>query len=161
MFDFDKWQEIFSTINKNKLRTLLTGFSVAWGIFMLVVLLGSGYGLENGVKKEFEGDAVNYISINPGVTSEALQRHETWRRLRFTNEDQEILHALKGVDKSASRTRIWQNNTISYKSEYGTFDIFAIMPDYRYVENLTYDWMAGFLTRLIKMKTEKLSCWVG
>jgi putative ABC transport system permease protein len=137
MFDLDKWQEIFSTISKNKLRTILTGFSVAWGIFMLVVLLGSGYGLENGVKKEFEGDAVNYISINPGVTSQAYKGMKPGRRLRFTNEDNEQLSYLKNVTTTASRSGLYNTNTISYKNEYGTFDIFAITPEYSYVENLT------------------------
>jgi putative ABC transport system permease protein len=137
MFDLDKWQEIFSTISKNKLRTILTGFSVAWGIFMLVVLLGSGYGLENGVKKEFEGDAVNYISINAGVTSQLYKGMKPGRRLRFTNEENEQLSLIKNVDRTASRTGLYQTNTISYKNEYGTFDIFAITPEYSYVENLT------------------------
>ncbi len=137
MFDLDKWQEIFNTISKNKLRTFLTGFSVAWGIFMLVLLLGSGYGLENGVRKDFEGDAVNYISINPGVTSQAYKGMKPGRRLQFTNKERTTLHAMPYVEQSASRTRVWRNNLLSYGNEYGTFDIFAVSPEYRYVESLT------------------------
>ncbi len=137
MFDIDKWQEIFNTIGKNKLRTLLTGFSVAWGIFMLVVLLGSGYGLENGVKREFEGDAVNYITINSGVMSKAYKGMKPGRRIEFSNEDHDMLKGLEHVDYTSTRTRIFSNNVLSYKSEYGTFDIFAITPEYKYVESLS------------------------
>ena len=136
MFDIDKWQEIFSTIKKNKLRTFLTGFSVAWGIFMLIILLGSGYGLENGVKREFTGDAVNYLSINAGITSMPYKGMKSGRFLRFSNEDQEQLSRLEGVDKTSGRNNVWQNNTISYKNEYGAFDIYAVSPDYKYVESL-------------------------
>lgn len=136
MFDLDKWQEIFETIKKNKLRTILTGFSVAWGIFMLIILLGSGYGLENGVRKEFEGDAVNYLSINGGVTSKAYKGMKPGRHIQFKNEDHDILAGLENVDMSSSRSRLWQINTVNYKSQYGTFDVFAISPDYRYVEDI-------------------------
>ena len=136
MFDIDKWQEIFSTIRKNKLRTLLTGFSVAWGIFMLIILLGSGYGLENGVKREFEGDAVNYLSINAGITSMPYKGMKPGRMLQFTNEEKGQLAKLEGVDKSSGRTAVWANNTLSYRNEYGNFDIYAVSPDYKYVESL-------------------------
>ena len=136
MFDIDKWQEIFNTISKNKMRTLLTGFSVAWGIFMLVVLLGSGYGLENGVRREFEGDALNYVSINSGVMSKAYKGMKPGRRITFSNDDYDMLNNMENVEHTSTRTRIWQNNLLSYKNEYGNFDIFAILPDYRYIESL-------------------------
>lgn len=156
MFDLDKWQEIFETIKKNKLRTILTGFSVAWGIFMLIILLGSGYGLENGVKKEFEGDAVNYLSINGGVTSKPYKGMKPGRFIQFKNEDHEILAGLSNVDMSASRTRLWRISTINYKQQYGTFDVFAISPDYKYVEDLTM--ISGrFLNKNDQDKTRKVA----
>ncbi len=136
MFDLDKWQEIFSTIKKNKLRTFLTGFSVAWGIFMLIVLLGSGYGLENGVQKEFEGDAENTLWVNQGITSIAHKGYKPGRFIRFTNTDYDDIKTIDSVEFISSRFTIWENNTISYKNEYGSFDIFCSHPDYGKIENL-------------------------
>ncbi|MCX6234688.1 MAG: ABC transporter permease [Bacteroidetes bacterium] len=136
MFDLDKWQEIFHTMGKNKLRTFLTGFSVAWGIFMLIILLGSGKGLENGVKQEFKGDAVNSIWINPGITSVAYKGLKPGRNIQFTNADYESIESLDHVEHVSSRLYIWENTTISYRTEYATYDIFACHPDYGYLEQL-------------------------
>lgn len=136
MFDLDKWQEIFSTIRKNKLRTFLTGFSVAWGIFMLIILLGSGYGLENGVKKEFEGDAVNYLWINPGITSKPYKGMKPGRFIRFTDDDYLALSSFEGVDKSSARISIRFGSMVHYKNESGSYDIVGIHTAYKDLEKL-------------------------
>lgn len=66
----DIWQEIYSTIKRNKLRTFLTGFAVAWGIFMLIVLLGAGNGLIHAFEESSSERALNSIkSIRDGLPS--------------------------------------------------------------------------------------------
>ena len=83
--------EIWTSVRRNKLRTFLTGFSVAWGIFMLVILLGSGNGLKNGVESNFGDYATNSISLYGGWTSKAWKGYDRDRRIRLTNRDLEIL----------------------------------------------------------------------
>ncbi len=138
MFDTDKWQEIFSTIKKNKLRTFLTGFSVAWGIFMLMILLGSGTGLQNGVNKNFESSATNTIWVWSGQTSMPYKGMKPGRNVQLVNEDYDaVKSSVSGIDKSSSRYNMWGTNTLSYKKQFGTFNIRNVYPDYAYIEQIT------------------------
>jgi len=135
MFDLDKWQEILDTIRKNKLRTFLTGFSVAWGIFMLIVLLGSGQGLRNGVEYEFRDDAINSIWVYPGQTSLPHKGLKLGRRIKFTNDDHDQTRdRIDGIEHSTSRfyPRVV---SVTYKDKHEKFDVRAVHPGHRYVEN--------------------------
>jgi len=136
MFDIDNWQEIFSTIKKNKLRTFLTGFSVAWGIFMLIVLLGSGKGLENGIHSNFDSDAANSVWIYPGQTSKPYKGIQPGKFVRLTNEDYERLKLdTTKIERISSRFDIRGADLISYKNEYGSFGINTVHPDMEFIEN--------------------------
>lgn len=136
MFDQDKWQEIFSTIGKNKLRTFLTGFSVAWGIFMLIVLLGSGYGLQNGVNNQFRSSATNSIFIRGGSTSIAYGGFQPGRDIQLKNSDyEEIKRNFPLIDHMSSRFFIRGNLTIAYKSKKGTAEVRSVHPDHAFIEN--------------------------
>ncbi|WP_346855516.1 ABC transporter permease [uncultured Draconibacterium sp.] len=135
MFDIDKWQEILATIKKNKMRTFLTGFSVAWGIFMLMILLGAGNGLSNGVSENFMRDAVNAMWLWSGRTSIAHQGLQENREIRFTNADYDILKDLEGIEHTSGRYYIG-GNTFSYGSEYGEYTAVTCHPDLKEVESI-------------------------
>lgn len=98
MFSLDRWGEVFDTIKRNKLRTVLTCVSVAWGIFVMVVLLGLGQGLNNGIRKSFRREAANGIYISASKTSVPFAGYGVGRKLTFNNRDYEAAKDLEGID---------------------------------------------------------------
>lgn len=87
MFDRDKWNEILEALTANTFRTILTAFGVFWGIFILVILLAAGNGLENGVKKEFDGIATNTMFMWSQTASKAYKGLPANRKFNFKNAD--------------------------------------------------------------------------
>jgi len=133
MFDIDLWQEILATIRKNKMRSFLTGFSVAWGIFMLMVLLGSGNGLSNGVSANFMNQSVNAMWIWTGQTKIPYKGLKEGREIKFHNDDYEMMKSIEGV--GAVSGRYWMGNSnLSYGSEYGQYTVMTCHPDLLKVE---------------------------
>ena len=136
MFDLDRWQEIFETIRKNKLRTFLTGLSVASGIFILVILLGFGQGMENGIRKEFEADATNRIWVWTQVTTKEYNGLNPGRRIELRNSNFNHINSVYDdqLQYRSGRFRV-RGGTINYKEESGAYGIEGVTPDYQQIEN--------------------------
>lgn len=136
MFDLERWQEIFETIRKNKLRTFLTGLSVSSGIFILVVLLAFGKGMENGIAEEFKKDAENVIYIWTGRTSVGHKGLNPGRIIEMRNDDYNNV-VQKHDDfleyKSPIYT-VWSGLT-TYKNEFGNYRIQGVYADQQFLEN--------------------------
>ena len=136
MFNIERWQEIFETIRKNKLRTFLTGLSVASGIFILVILLGFGQGLSNGIDKEFSNDASNTVWFWSQATSKEYKGLNPGRRIEFENENFD--HLVKKhedeLEYKSSVVRIWQGQ-VNYKNESGNYRVEGAYPDFQFIEN--------------------------
>ena len=98
IFEKDSWQEIFATIRKNKLRTFLTMLGVFWGIFMLVIMMGSGNGLRNGVLQGFSGTATNSFFMWTQQTNKAYKGMKPGRQFFFNLADVEALKQLPELD---------------------------------------------------------------
>jgi putative ABC transport system permease protein len=127
--------EIWASIRANKLRTFLTGFSVAWGIFMLVLLLGVGNGLKNGYSREFNDDAINSIWISKGQTSIPFAGMQPGRQIKFTNQDYDYVKSnIEGIDKISSRWNKWDGFAINYKNNSGNYSVRGVHPDHQFAE---------------------------
>jgi putative ABC transport system permease protein len=140
MFDLDKWQEIILSLSKHKLRTSLTAFGVFWGIFMLVLLLGAGNGLQNGAEYEFRDDATNSLWIYPRRTSIAHRGMSENRQVKFENEDYYLLKNLQGTEYITGRFYLLPDlEKMVYNNVRYNFSVRAVHPDHQVLENTTIE----------------------
>lgn len=139
MFNRDYWNEIFQTLAKNKVRTFLTAFGVFWGIFMLIIMLGSGSGLENGVTSGMGNFATNSFFVWTQRTSIPYKGFPRGRFFNFRNDDIEALKAnIPEIKFLAPKIQGWSagdgtNNTIR-KDKTGAFSIKGEYPDWAKVD---------------------------
>ena len=134
MFNKDSWKEIFDTIQKNKLRTFLSGFTVAMGILIFIILFGLGNGLQNSFGKFFTDDKVNTIRLYPSSTTIPYRGYKSQRRIKFTNSD---LKDFKEKFNSKIEDIVVRNsfyNQIKYKEKSNNYSVRAVSPGHQEAE---------------------------
>lgn len=135
MFDIDLWREIFQSINKNRTRSLLSGFTVAFAILLFAILFGIANGLKNTFKEAFGTDANNSIIIYPGRTTKAYKGNQVGKRIRFKNEDRDFVLDKFGDNVQYFTSKVNKNVSASYKGEKNNYNVRGVYPEYMMIEN--------------------------
>jgi putative ABC transport system permease protein len=126
----DGLQEILFTLRQNKLRTLLTAFGVFWGIFMLIVLLGAGRGMQNGVLDDFGSDVLDFIIVWSGDTSVAYRGMGLGRHIRLDRSDvQAVSQQISGIGVISGET-VLGRGLINYANKNSNAEIHGIPDEY-------------------------------
>jgi putative ABC transport system permease protein len=138
MFDRDKWIEIYQVLSKNAFRTTATAFGVFWGIFMLMIMLGAGQGLEKGATADFMFRATNSASIWTRSTTKAYGGFKAGRSFEMNNSDMEFLRAnVDEMDILCPRNQLGGyrgSNNVIRGTKTGAFSIYGDYPDYIKIE---------------------------
>lgn len=156
MFGIDAIQEIFATLKQNKLRTVLTGLSVSWGIFILIVLLGAGNGLRNGVVSNFSDRSTNSLQLWSGRSSIPYKGLKTDRSLEFMEKEVNVILDIPEVQSGTGM--INQRQNIVFRNEYGSYQIRGVNPAYSNIYNLVINHGDGrFINDLDLKKMNKVA----
>lgn len=154
MFSRDNWKEIFETIQKNKLRTFLSGFTVALGILIFVVLFGFGNGLINTFDDFFGDDATNVFQVFTGRTTMPYKGYKANRSIEFENDDLADIEKNFPLFLEYITPRIIRQDTVSYKNESNSYATWAVGPAHQFSE-MTIIMKGRYLNELdIKNKTK-------
>lgn len=136
MFDLDRFNEIWVTITRNKVRSLLTGFGVFWGIFMLVVMMGAGTGLQKGMMDGIEGFAMNSCFMGAGQTSIAYKGFQKGRQWNIHNRDVDILlREIPEIDVLSPVLMQWRGtDNVVYGDNSGSYPVRGLHSNYDLIE---------------------------
>ena len=161
MFDLDRFDEIWVTITRNKVRSLLTGFGVFWGIYMLVIMMGSGEGLSRGMLENLEGIATNSCFMGTERTSEPYKGFQKGRYWNMHNKDMDILkRSIPELDILSPI--LWGNrsdNNVVYEENAGTFGVKGLHFNYELIESQNLS--QGRFINEIDIKNNRKVCVIG
>ena len=151
MFDLDHWREIYGALTANKLRTALTAFGVFWGIFMLMIMVGAGTGLENGITQDFNERATNSFFVWSQRTTLPYRGLPAGRSFELENQDIEaIKRHVPEVEVVAPRNQLGGyrgGNNVTRGTQSGAFSVMGDYPEIRRIQAVNIK--AGrFLNRL-------------
>jgi putative ABC transport system permease protein len=161
IFDIDRWIEIWVTITRNKMRSVLTCLGVFWGILMLVLLLGAGTGLKNGIYSNFEGYATNSVFFITDRTSEPYKGFKKGRYWNMRNRDVDGIRAnVKGVDiVSAVIFGGRGEKNVVYGQTTGSYTVKGIYPEHFKIE--TPNIVFGRTISEVDMRERRKVCVIG
>ena len=131
----DLFSEIFSSIGHSKTRFLLTGLSTAWGIFLLIVLLGTGNGILNGISNAWLNEDDNVVTLEPSTTMLPFEGLPTGRSINVTEEDGRSLMEAFPDNVLGYVPELDRNVTVSYRNKYSETDIAGFYPGYESIRN--------------------------
>lgn len=134
MFDIDRWREIFQSINKNRLRSVMSGFTIAFAILLFTLLFGISNGLGNFFKTAFADDAQNAMFVRVWKTSKPYKGLQSGRNIQLKNEDYNYVTDEYADKIEYQSARIYKNFSIKYKSEASNYSVMAVNPDHQFLE---------------------------
>ena len=134
MFNRDFWSEIFMALRRNKLRTILTGFAISWGIFMLIILLSAGNGLKNGVTSNFADRINNTYTIWASSTELPYKGHKAGRFIMFNHKDIQLLESLYQVEEVSPV--LSKGGTLVFGEKSRSINMEGVKPIYKNIEGI-------------------------
>ncbi len=161
MFDLDNWQEIWATITRNKTRSVLTGFGVFWGLFMLIMLVGIGNGFKGGIMQQVDGFATNACFFQPGLTGEAYKGYRKGRWWNLNNRDlillREKARSVEYISPVLFGGTSDKNTVRGHKS--GTYPFRGVYPEHFRIE--TMELLYGRVINDVDVQEKRKVCVIG